>query len=316
MDVLNVPHLFTTALYLLRDAPTEKSRNGPVKTLQEPVLFTVNNPRQRVLFHPKRKANPYFHVMETVWMFAGMREVDPLLPFNSRMREYADDGIINGAYGHRWREHFCRDQVHDVIYTLKKDPYSRQAVIAMWDPPFDGPHRITRDRPCNTHLYFRRVHGALEMTVCNRSNDVVWGMAGANAVHMTYLQELIAAALNWPVGRYHVMTNNLHIYEHHWDLLDNIQPYDSYHEHTEHIGPYPVLTDKCDLREFLYECKNFMQSGEYIPKNPWLRNVALPMREIYLDRKGRAEQSDYVYQSIAAHDWRLACELWGEWHDQ
>lgn len=311
----NIPNLYTDALYLLRDAPTEKSRNGPVKTIQEPVVFTVLNPRERVLCDPKRRANPYFHVMETVWMFAGMDDVRYLLDFNSRMGEYADGNIINGAYGKRWRDHFDHDQIYQTIRLLKEDPYSRQAVIAMWDPDMDGPHRTTKDRPCNTHLYFRRMDGALDMTVCNRSNDAIWGMAGANAVHMTYLQELIASALNWPVGRYHVMTNNLHIYEHHWRLLDNPEVLDMYDVNVGYPEPYPILSDKCDLRELMYECRQFMLYPGFKPKSNWLRNVAYPMREIYLDRLKKVPQSARVYESIAALDWREACIAWGEWHD-
>ena len=212
---VNVNDWYTSALYTLRDGEIEKTRNGHVRTLQSPQLFTVQNPRERVLFHPKRNANPYLHVMETVWMFAGSNEVDFLLPFSKQMGEYANDGVVNGANGLRWRTHFNRDQIIGTIQELKERPDSRQAVIAMYDPSQDySPH--WKDRPCNTHIYFRVVNGKLDMTVCNRSNDVVWGMCGANAVHMTYLQELVASGIRRPVGRYHVMTNNLHIYEHHW----------------------------------------------------------------------------------------------------
>jgi len=313
----NIPHLYADALYQLRTSgKPAPSRNGKVLALPTPVLFTVQRPEQRVLFNPERKANPFFHIVEAVWMLAGLDEVYPLLPFNSRMAEYAEsNGKINGAYGHRWRNKFGRDQILDAITTLKEAPFSRQVVLQMWNNSSDAPHLARKDRPCNTHIYLRRVDGALDMTVCNRSNDAVWGLAGANAVHMTILQEFIANCLNWPVGSYHVMTNNLHIYEHHWPLLQNPLPYDEYEDNTnwEHV---PVLSPKDDPVTFLWECKKFMVDARYRPHSSWLRNVALPMREAYLARlDGDPEWFRDQTGQVKAPDWRRAAELWGEWND-
>ena len=69
-----------------------------------------------------------------------------------------------------------------------------------------------RDAPCNTHIYFDLIGGALNMTVCCRSNDMLWGAYGANAVHFSILQELIAHALNVEMGVYRQFSNNFHLY--------------------------------------------------------------------------------------------------------
>ncbi len=309
---VNVNDWYTQALYLLRNGEIEQTRNGPVRTMQSPELFTVQNPRERVLFNPKRNANPYLHVMETVWMFAGCNEVDFLLPFSKQMGEYANEGIINGAYGHRWRKHFNRDQIMGVILELKERPDSRQAVIAMYDPSQDHPPHW-KDRPCNTHIYFRVVNGKLEMTVCNRSNDVVWGMCGANAVHMTYLQELVAAGIRRPVGRYHVLTNNLHIYEHHWGYLDSPATYDHYELET--IAPYPLLGEnETDVWEFLEECRVFLihqAEGHY--SSSWINNVVIPMYEHYMCRLN-GDYYTYDTTETRATDWQLAEYKWRERH--
>ena len=38
----------------------------------------------------------------------------------------------------------------------------------------------SKDVPCNTHAYFAiNAEGSLDLTVCNRSNDLVWGCLGA-----------------------------------------------------------------------------------------------------------------------------------------
>ena len=63
----------------------------------------------------------------------------------------------------------------------------------MWDAKQDLSHRNeSKDLPCNTHVYFSIREGFLDMTVCNRSNDLIWGCCGANAVHMSFLQEYVA----------------------------------------------------------------------------------------------------------------------------
>ena len=311
----NINDLYTDVLYKLRGAPIEETRNGVVKTVQSPVCYTMNSPLERVLFCPQRKANPYFHIMEAVWMFAGEDDISFLLPFNSRMAEFAEpDGKVHGAYGHRWRNHFSMDQIGSVITVLQENHETRQAVIAMWDPnELDmSPH--WKDRPCNTHLYFRVVGGKLDMTVCNRSNDVVWGMCGANIVHMTYLQELIATAIKIPVGRYHVMSNNIHIYQHHWHYLGRPMSLD-YYEQAD-VNPYPLLGGmESDWWEFLQECKIFVANGpDWAYSSKWLTEVVSPMYEHYTCRLN-GDTMTYDTSETKATDWRLAEDHWREQHD-
>jgi thymidylate synthase len=277
--------------------------------MHRPITFCITNPRGRVLYCHQRKANPYFHVMETVWMFAGSKDATFLTPFNSNMNQYMEpDGTIHGAYGHRWRNHFHRDQILWAIRTLQEDPESRQVVIGMYDPHKD--HFLHwKDRPCNTHIYFRIVNGALDMTVCNRSNDVVWGACGANVVHMTYLQELVASGLKIPMGTYWVMSNNIHIYQHHWGLLGNPLPfkYDA--------DPLPLMgQNESDPWELLQECELFVQyATEHKYKSSWINKVVVPMYEHYQCRLN-GDKDSYDTAEVEAEDWRVACDLWREWH--
>lgn len=53
----------------------------------------------------------------------------------------------------------------------------------------------------------------LDITVTNRSNDLIWGALGANYVTFSVLLEYMAARLGWGVGRYHHFSNNLHVYQ-------------------------------------------------------------------------------------------------------
>jgi len=223
------------------------SRNGPVLKFVEPVTITFTCPWRRVLFNSKRDANPFFHLYEAMWMLAGRNDVKSLEHFASKIGQYSDDGrTFHGAYGYRWRSWFGEDQLLVIAGELTKNPTSRRCVLQMWDGmnesypeassrprdyPMDSDLSVAigggKDVPCNTECMFqiREVTGTanfdgsparpqkyLDMTVINRSNDLVWGLLGANVVHFSYLLEYMANAIGVEMGNQIHFTNNLHIY--------------------------------------------------------------------------------------------------------
>lgn len=306
-EAVSVPEAYVEGLWKLRILGSQEgSRNGPLITIPEPVMLTIYNPKRRVLSDATRNANPFFHVMETVWMFAGKHNPSWLLQFNKRIGQYADETefglVINGAYGYRWLTHWG-PQIPYIIELLKEEPTTRQAVLTMWDPTTDLFQRWWADRPCNTHIYFRVVDGKLNMTICNRSNDFVWGMMGANAVHMTYLHEFVALASGYDLGLYRVFTNNLHFYLNQYpntnDLLNTIEldwVYPAAH--------FPILAEGENYHQFFTDCRRFVNGDFEEIRSPWLLKVALPMHETYLNR-----EEDFT-NSIAADDWKKNCIQW------
>jgi thymidylate synthase len=219
---------------LFKGGVRRESRNGPVLQLPGPTILCYERPMERVIFWPERDANPFFHLMEALWMLEGRRDVEPMAYYASRMKDYSDDGkVFNGAYGHRWRKHFGIDQLPFIISRLRKNPDDRRQVLGMWDPMHDCYDQQTVDLPCNTHIYFARNEtGALDMTVCNRSNDLVWGALGANVVHMSFLQEHVANGIGCAVGKYYQFTNNLHGY------LATAEPLRCLTERQGELSPY------------------------------------------------------------------------------
>lgn len=283
-----------------------ESRNGRVITIPEPVGITIQNPTQRVLFDKVRDANPFFHLMESIWMLAGEQDAGWLATFNKRISDYAEhDGIIRGAYGFRWRYHFGYDQLLWAVSELRRDPSSRRVVLSMWDQGYDsvGAPKGVKDLPCNTHVYLRIEYEKLAFTVCNRSNDMVWGMLGANAVHMTILQEVLARAMGVGVGPYTVMTNNVHIYEPHWAMMEEgIVPDNRYANVFSPVEE--TFIQLGELQGFLAECQAFVHGHFSYITNEWLRKVAQPVYELWFIRK--PEYAD----RIQASDWRTACLEW------
>jgi hypothetical protein len=307
INALNVPRAYSEMWWKARNVwVEEQSRNGSVLTVPYPSLLTIRYPLQRVLFDPIRDANPFFHVAEWIWMMAGSNDAEWISQFNKRMSEYADDGVLRGAYGWRWRH--PRDQISNVIDLLQHDPNTRQAVISMWDPVYDGAHAKTSDRPCNTHIYFRHTNGLLDMTVCNRSNDMVWGMLGANAVHMTYLHELVALSTKIPIGDYRVFTNNLHFYPdmpNGRELKKTTDHYDCYGT----VKPDTLLVCGETYEDLMADCIDMVYHSQVQEfRTYWVTSVGYPMIRAYLDRENR----DEWISKVRAEDWKLAALQWVE----
>lgn len=198
----------------------QSSRNGPVVRFPRPVCLQYNNPQARLLTSPIRDANHIFHLFETMWMFAGMNELRPLLTYNSGMAQYSDDGLMlrGTAYGHRWRNHWG-DQILKVVRTLAENPDDRRCVMTMWDPFELGME--SKDYACNLQVIFttRPPTGSkgkgrytLDMTVTNRSNDLIYGAMGSNLFHFSMLLEYVACLVGMEVGTYYQVSSNLHLY--------------------------------------------------------------------------------------------------------
>jgi hypothetical protein len=273
----------------------EESRNGPVLTIQEPVLITHACPWERVMFIPSREENPYFHLMECVWMMAGSRDAKWISTYNPRMMEFAEPtGIFNGAYGWRWRNAFHIDQVLEICSELSTYPTSRRAVLQMWacQQDLNVPH--VKDVPCNTHAYFRIINGSLDMTVCNRSNDLVWGALGSNVVHFSFLQELMAHEIGVGVGKMYQFTNNLHLYERHWHFLD-IPPHG---EDYKEIGAKCIPIIKGGIENWMIDAQSFVDGGDDFTE-PFFKNVLSPLRYSWHSK---------TLPQIPDCDWKIACD--------
>lgn len=289
------------------------SRNGPVLAAPTPVTTVYRLPWERVLFSPERDCNPFFHLVEAVWMLAGRDDVETVARYAKQMNAYTDNGLYFwGAYGYRWRKWFDRDQLLWAINRLKTDPSDRRVVIGMWDPYADPGKADAdgKDIPCNTHIYVWIDHeGRLSLTVCCRSNDIIWGAHGANAVHFSVLQEFLASSLGRPMGPLYQVSNNYHAYV---DLLDK---YGDCASGT--LSGYPESEPMAvlDPAQFLQECELLLlpstDLSTYRPTNWWLKDTVLPAMRAHQYYKDK----DYTRalnatSAIASDDWSEACYKW------
>jgi len=207
--------LFEGLKHLKENGIWQDSRNGRVIRAEGPVATVYSSPLEKVVSWKVRDANPFFHLYESLWMLAGRRDVGGPARYAKNMLNYSDDGqTLHDAYGYRWREYFGRNQIAQIVQQLKANPLDRQCVLQMWDPKVDL-GRKGKAVPCNLVATFQidPVWSKLNMTVFCRSNDIIWGTYGANAVHFGFLLEYVAVKTGFQVGKYTQISVNYHAYE-------------------------------------------------------------------------------------------------------
>lgn len=367
------------------------SRYGEVLVVNEPVTITYRHPLHRVLFNPYRDCNPFFHLVESLWMLAGRNDVATLKHYIKNFDKFSDDGTtIHDAYGYRWRQYFHHsqsdhnqpdqsdnlppvqhqpsdqpvqhqpfgqpfDQIETVIKILRRERMGRRVVLQMWSP--DDLDRVfkmpgCKAVPCNLCIMFlprRETIAAptptsanmetvevLDMTVINRSNDTILGALGANYVHMTFLFEYICLATGFKVGRYHQITNNLHVYigrNGSWTPPFDWEPQKLLDANTDEYNTslaYPprlplwfgrnrtvfdyetrlLLAHTTNLIDINY-CTNLTDVSYCPTETPILRDLFHPAIAAFnLYKQGHYKEAIDAASSIVPFDWRIACTQW------
>lgn len=333
INVRNVNEAYSTGLKMLSvHGNIESSRNGDVLALPAPMITVYHRPIERVLFDSNRDANPFFHLIEAVWMLGGQNDATLLdryvKDFSERYAE--EDGLMHGAYGYRWRNAFNMDQLFILGDMLFNAPTTRRAVLTMWDPGLDlGTNK--RDLPCNTHVYFRGRYDKLDrewfldMTVCCRSNDAIWGAYGANAVHMSILGEVMAGLAGMRFGTYTQISNNFHAYMDTfgkllctWNGVNDPYPTERHGIHATpicHGYLYKTPLDRhkvaMDAAELLHQCRLLFTEDRATISHPWIVGTVIPMMRLHAAYKDNAySEMNELVNLIHARDWRAAAQEW------
>jgi thymidylate synthase len=339
-NVRNVCEALPATLELLvLHGVSDDSRAGRVLVLPAPLMTATAQPRERVLRSAARDANPFFHMVESIWMLAGRDDAAPLNLYikkfgetfseqiNNPTRELGDplpetNGMIHDAYGRRWLYGLGFNQLDAVIKRLIENPRDRQCVIAMWDPRPEGNDDLQwdwRTRPCNTHIYLRVHEDVLDMTVCCRSNDMIWGGHGANAVHFSILQEYLAARIDVGIGKMYQLSNNAHAYVAELERIDRRitnHPQSFYVDHyvSGEVTPDPMFTEPDEIDNDVKEAMRWHDNPEDAPpvfSNVWFSVTFVPAVIAHrMHRFGNTGMAIKVAGTMSSSDWRFACVEW------
>lgn len=323
LRVRNVNEALPLGLQLVAVAGDPTSSRGlEVFRVPGPVTTIYERPEERVLFDHHRDANPFFHLMDALWLLSGSNKVDVPAHYLNGIKQFSDDGAtFHGAYGYRLRRSFGVDQIMRAVDMLITKPDSRQIVLSIWDPRRDL-GTVTKDMPCNDLIMLDVVNGRLNMTVCNRSNDVILGAYGANAVQFSILQEVIASMAGLERGFYVQQSNNYHVYSDNKFWLKFLEgQHSSGHVSnpytTSEVRAVPMAKDHADARALVRDCDlliNCLDSGPALHKafeSTFFNNTVAPLMCAYEYYKlGRIDVAIYWANTIQSTDWRLAVMQW------
>jgi thymidylate synthase len=246
-------------------APVVPSRNGETRELSPHTVVVQGGSPYTIL--PNRGNNVLATIAETLWVWAGRKDLSHLIKWLPRASEYSDDwnqttkeGNWRAGYGPRlraWnnRDGSVTDQLEVVVGRLQRSLETRQALFAIYDPAADSV-AVSKDYPCNLIVHFLVRDGALNMHTYLRSNDVVFGYC-INAFEWTFIWKYLADKLGIGLGSYHHTASSLHLYKHHYDKAAKIV--DTYRAHPSFLqiyGGFGKLTPEAlkKLCDRIFEC--------------------------------------------------------------
>ena len=244
---------------LLKEGVERKTRNYKCFELPTPIIIKIKNPTARIITIPSRNWNFTLPYVESLWLASGRNDMKMIAHYVKKMMDFSDDKItMRAGYGPRLRyfngisddynngymddqsipENFNTieiDQFEYVEKSFQKDPFTRQAIISIGDPAkdcFQREHILkeTKDFPCTRDLQFIRNKNKLDLIVHMRSNDFIWGASGVNIFNFTFIQEYFATILGLEIGDYYHIANNLHYYDHHTEMMNNIAETKNYED--------------------------------------------------------------------------------------
>lgn len=139
-------------------------------------------------------------------------------------------------------------QFNYVLWTLRRDPDSRRASIVLLRQEHLFPENT--DVVCTYGINFTIEQSRLHMTVMMRSNDVVFGFTNdAFCFWQLHRFMYVLLKLKYPdlkLGRYEHFTNSMHVYERHYEMLNEICA-SGLQGHTEISVPMPTANEAAVL---------------------------------------------------------------------
>ncbi len=208
------------------------------------VSFSTDIERDGLPILTLRKIPVKSFIAEQIWFISGAKRPDEFLNKHTQIwNDFMEtDGTIAAAYGYRWRHHFGRDQLGQLIAHLKAEPHSRQGVIITWDPAEDGLYgdgltaTYKKNAPCPFAFTVNIIGGRLHMMNIVRSNDAILGLP-FDVAGFSILQCILAQKLGVTPGIYTHVIANAHVYDNHYEAAKEIVARD--HDHTPIILHLP-----------------------------------------------------------------------------
>ncbi len=205
---------------ILRDVLNNGAAVAPRgKQTVELLSFTLEltDPTRALVRGTERKVHVGLAAAEALQLIGGFSDPAAMLKVSKHFELFMDGGVFHAPYGPR-----IATQLPEAIAWLRRDPDSRKAYVATWDPMIDLWDTDTRDHPCTTSIQFMIRDGALNAHVNMRANDA-WRGFPYDVFQFCQLQLAVAACLGVPAGTYFHHATSFHLYEENWDDVSRLQ---------------------------------------------------------------------------------------------
>jgi len=211
------------------------------------VSFELTNPLKNITQNrsqAKYGVSLYYALGELVWYFTSSNSMKFISKFGKMWEKLSDDGKTNNsAYGYRLQTQFGFNQIKTIERLLKKDKYSRRAVLNI-NTPNKNVYE-TNDEPCTIALQFLIRDNRLNLTTIMRSNDL-WFGTPYDVLFFTSLQRIIANDLKIEMGSYYHFATSMHIYER------NVKDFDVHNDkYNDDITINPIKLNKVASKLYL-----------------------------------------------------------------
>jgi len=214
-DVMNEPQYITSP------------RGMKIKEVTNAALI-INDPRYP-LYENKRRGSQFKYIAgELVWYYTGRNDTDFITKFAKFWNNIDNgDGTVNSAYGNlifTEKNKHGLNQYQWAIQSLIKDKDSRQSILHFNKPKHQNINN--KDFVCTLNGIFQIRDNKLNFTVDMRSNDLILGTATDVAffcsLQVQAYNHLRPYYPNLKLGSYTHIAHSLHIYERHFDLINNM----------------------------------------------------------------------------------------------
>jgi thymidylate synthase len=194
-------------------------------TKQKEICFygvTLEDPTDLLISYPSRKFNPTYAVTEWLWYLSRNRStvnIGKMAKIWDMIKDENEECESN--YGEYL---FSTGQWDWVVKELVDDEDSRRATIAVNQPYHKKANPL--DIPCTQFIQFFIRDNELNMGVCMRSNDVIFGFCNDlftfALFHQLMYNDLKKHYSDLKLGKYTHNAGSMHIYERHYEMAKNI----------------------------------------------------------------------------------------------
>ena len=202
------------------DGNVSQPRDMKVKELTVQTLEF--DPTKTIAHFDSRSFNWKYFGGELCWYLNRDRDVDYIGQFSGMWSTLTnpDSNEINSNYGYL----LLGGQLQWALDSLKSDKNTRQAISFLNQPKFQ--FEGNKDFVCTMYLNFFIRDNKLNMKVQMRSNDIFYGLTFDapffGFVHQHMRLWLLETYPELEMGTYYHCADNIHFYEKHFDLANNI----------------------------------------------------------------------------------------------